>query len=232
MDANKAKFKTWFVVAVVGVATLLVALLCYPLVSALFQADGEASVEAMLKEYGIWATFLFLLLQIAQIVIAFIPGEPFPAIGAMLFGEDMALLLCLAGCLLGTMIVYCLVRRFGKPLVSKFVPEGYFEKYHDILCGKKIYLLIFIVFLLPGLPKDVLTYLAAFYPMIKPARFFALTTIGRAPAIAMTIYLGRSLWQGNMGTVAIVALSMLLLLGFGVAVKKHLEGGKGRGGQA
>jgi len=218
---KKGIMKRLFVAISVIVSVLLLALLIRPLVLAVLQ--GDEAFENELESMGAWGPLVFLLLQILQIVIAFIPGEPFPAIGAVLFGEDFALFLCLLGCFLGTVIVYFLVQRFGKSFVAHFVPERYYAKYNDLLNGKNLYLIIFIVFLLPGLPKDVLTYLVAFHPALKKGRFFLLTTLGRAPAIAMTIYLGKSLWSGKLGSAIAITLALIVLFALGVFAKRLIE---------
>jgi len=68
--------------------------------------------------------------------------------------------LCLTGALIGTVIVYYLVRKFGKPLVFKFFPEEKFNAVKILNDDKKLTFTIFLLFLIPGTPKDFLTYIA------------------------------------------------------------------------
>lgn len=194
-----------------------------PLTRLLSSEEGQAVIIEKMQAFGIFAPLLFVLLQVVQVVIAVIPGGPVPMIGGVLFGEWGALALSLAGFFLGTVLVYYLVQWIGKPLVDRFVSEKHFQKFDFLLKGKRTELLIFLVFLLPGLPKDVLTYLVSFNSRIKPMHLFLLTTLGRTPATILTVFLGGSLWDGNY-TLTIVLTGVILLLAFaGWMIKKRVD---------
>lgn len=207
-------------VLAVGIAASVAML---PLIRLLSSDEGQAVIVEKMQDFGIFAPLLFVLLQVVQVVIAVIPGGPIPMIGGVLFGEWGALALSLAGFFLGTVLVYYLVQWIGKPLVDRFVSEKHFQKFDFLLKGKRTELLIFLVFLLPGLPKDVLTYLVSFNSRIKPMRLFWLTTLGRTPATVLTVFLGGSLWDGNY-TLTIVLTGVILLLALiGWMIKKHFD---------
>lgn len=89
--------------------------------------------------------------------------------------------------------------------------------------GRRLDLFVFLVFLLPGLPKDALTYLVSFQSKIKPMRFFILTTIGRTPATILTVFVGGSLWNGNYRLAIVLSAAMLLLAVLGIGVKKYID---------
>ena len=141
----------------------------------------------------------------------------------MLFGEWGALALCLAGFFLGTVLVYYLVQWVGKPLGDRFVSEKHFQKFDFLKNGKRLELIVFLVFLLPGLPKDALTYLVSFDSKIKPLHLFLLTTLGRAPATALTIFAGKNLWDGNYKMALIFLAAMIVLCAAGFVVKKKID---------
>lgn len=222
---NKKKFPWKPVLSLLGIAVIFVAasIAMLPLIRLLSNEAGQAVIVEKMQDFGIFAPLLFVLLQIIQVVIAVIPGGPVPIIGGILFGEWGALALCLAGFFLGTVLVYYLVQWIGRPLVDKFVSEKHFRKFDFLIEGKRLELLIFLVFLLPGLPKDVLTYLVSFNSKIKPMHLFLLTTLGRTPATVLTVFLGGSLWDGNYTLAIILVAALLLCAVIGFFIKHHLD---------
>ena len=138
-------------------------------------------------------------------------------------GQWGGLFLSLAGFFLGTVLVYYLVQWIGRPLVDRFVSESHFKKFDFLLDGKRTELLIFLVFLLPGLPKDALTYLVSFNPKIKPMYLFFLTTLGRTPATVLTVFMGKSLWEGNYILTIVLAGVIVLLAAAGIFIKRKVD---------
>lgn len=226
MKKNTKRTVSWrTILMLLAIAAVCIAacVAMLPLIRLLSSDEGQAVIIEKMQDFGIFAPLLFVLLQVVQVVIAVIPGGPVPMIGGVLFGEWGALALSLAGFFLGTVLVYYLVQWIGKPLVDRFVSEKHFQKFDFLLEGKRTELLIFLVFLLPGLPKDVLTYLVSFNFRIKPMHLFLLTTLGRTPATILTVFLGGSLWDGNY-ILTIVLTGVILLLAFaGWMIKKHVD---------
>ena len=125
--------------------------------------------------------------------------------------------------LLWSLPVWLLLQWVGKPLVDRFVSEKHFQKFDFLKNGKRLELIVFLVFLLPGLPKDALTYLVSFDSKIKPLHLFLLTTLGRAPATALTIFAGKNLWDGNYKMALIFLAAMIVLCAAGFVVKKKID---------
>jgi uncharacterized membrane protein YdjX (TVP38/TMEM64 family) len=194
-----------------------------PLIRLLSNENGQAILAEKMQSFGIFAPLLFVLLQVIQVVIAIIPGGPIPIIGGILFGKWGALFLSLTGFFLGTVLVYYLVQWIGRPLVDRFVSEKHFKKFEFLHNSKHLEWLILVIFLLPGLPKDVLTYLVSFDTKIKPMHLFLLTTIGRTPATILTVFLGDSLLEGNYTLTVILTGILILLAVIGYAIKKKLD---------
>lgn len=211
----------WLIVVVVLIVAITIAML--PLVRLMSTQEGQAKITQKIQDFGVFAPLLFLLLQVLQVVIAVIPGGPVPIIGGVLFGKWGALALCLAGFFLGTVLVYYLVQWIGRPLVDKFVSPEHFEKFAFLQDSKRLDALILLVFFLPGLPKDVLTYLVSFDSKIKPMRLFILTTLGRTPATILTVFVGESIWDGNYKLTLILVGVMIVMAVLGFFVKRQVE---------
>ena len=104
---------------------------------------------------GLAALFVF---QVLQVVIAFLPGGGVELAGGILYGAIPAILVSTSGIVVGTMIVALLCRRYGKPFVEKMVSPKALLRYNSLLENKKFTAFILVLFFLPGVPKDILTY--------------------------------------------------------------------------
>lgn len=204
---KKISRKTIFSLIAVVVVFAVVSVAMLPLIHLLSSEHGQQVIIDKMQSFGIFAPLLFVLLQVLQVVIAVIPGGPVP----------------ITGFFLGTVLVYYLVQWIGRPLVDRFVSESHFKKFDFLLDGKRTELLIFLVFLLPGLPKDALTYLVSFNPKIKPMYLFFLTTLGRTPATVLTVFMGKSLWEGNYILTIVLAGVIVLLAAAGIFIKRKVD---------
>ena len=138
---------TWFVII--------------PFIKYLSTDEGRIYIQQKVESFGIFAPLLFILLEITQIILALIPGGPVEMIGGVLFGAIGGLVLCEIGIFLATVIIYNLVKKFGRPLVNAFVSEEKFKKFKFLHDEKKLELIVFIILMIPGTPKDVITYMTS-----------------------------------------------------------------------
>ncbi|MEG0804353.1 MAG: VTT domain-containing protein [Pygmaiobacter sp.] len=152
----------------------------------------------------------FLGLQVLQVLVAVIPGEPVEIMAGVLYGTLGGLLLCLGGVLIGSVLIYYFVKLLGaNPLEG----EKY-KKYHFLQEPRRVELLIFLLFLIPGTPKDILLYFAPFLPL-RPEQFFLFSILARIPSIISSTFAGANLARGEFGMMAMVFLvtSLAGLLG-------------------
>ncbi|MGN1416697.1 MAG: TVP38/TMEM64 family protein [Oscillospiraceae bacterium] len=176
--------------------------------------DGLAKAKDKVMETGALGPFIYMLLVVAQIIIAFIPGGPVEILGGVLFGTAGGTALCMLGFILGTSAVYSMVKKVGKPLVSAFVSEDKFERFKFLKNEKNLELIVFIMFLIPGIPKDALTYFIPLTP-INGKKFCILATLARFPATISSVMIGSSLQSRNltMGIIAFVITAVLGIVG-------------------
>ena len=169
---------------------------CVPLTKLLATEEGRAEICGRVETFGIFAPLIFLLLMAVQIIIAFIPGGPLEIVGGMLFGGWNGVLFTTLGTLLGTLTVYGLVKRFGRPLVQLFVNEKRIQKFHFLQDEERLSFWVFVLFLIPGIPKDMLTYLVPLTRM-EGRRFVLLSTLARFPSLVASVLVGDSLADGR-----------------------------------
>ena len=222
-DSTHKKRNVILAAVILAVVFCVTSIAMIPLIRLLSSEEGQAIILQKMQTFGIFAPILFVLLQVAQVVIAVIPGGPVPIIGGLLFGEGIGLLLSMVGFFFGTVIVYYLVQKFGRPIVSLFVSEDKMQKYAYLATEKKLEVLVFALFLLPGLPKDALTYIVSFNTKIKPMRLFVLTTLARLPSAALSVFLGGSIWKGRYWLAGCFLFAMLLLGICGYFIKKKWD---------
>ena len=161
--------------------------------------DEITSVEAFqefLKKYNDLSMLIYLLFQILQVVIAIIPGQIIQIAGGYMFGMFIAILLSVIGIIIGTTISFYISRLIGKGAVAVLVGDERFEKYSRILNSKKSHLVLFILYLIPGVPKDMIPYVAG-VSNIRFLSFIILSVTGRFPAMICSLLMGNFIMNKN-----------------------------------
>ena len=180
MKTNKNLSITIRIISIIVLA-LLIALLTiwlFPHMASLLSVEKREIFIEKIKSYGALGWFIVLGIQILQVIIALIPGEPIEIIAGLMYGGFLGLLTCLLGILLGSAVVFVLVKKVGYPLVNAFVSDEKISHYKFLNDTKRLETITFILFLIPGTPKDTLTYIAGL-TKISPLKFLIIATIAR-----------------------------------------------------
>ena len=114
--------------------------------------------QAWVDAQGFVGVLLFLGMLVLQVFAAIIPGGPFEVAAGYAFGIVKGSLICAIGTTLGSMVVFFLVRRFGHKFLHLFVEDTELEKLTFLKDHKKMESILFLLFLIPGTPKDLLSY--------------------------------------------------------------------------
>ncbi len=175
-------------------------------------ADPEA-LRAAFADFGILDEIVFVALRAGQTVLKFIPAEPLEIGSGYLWGVWGGAFYCLVGNLLGTCAIWALTKRFGRKFVDLFLPQKMIGSLDQGRDPRGIYLLLFLFYLIPGSPKDGLTYVAALLP-IRFVPFAVITGIARIPSVVSSTLCGATLahqnfWTAGVIFVATVALAVL-----------------------
>jgi uncharacterized membrane protein YdjX (TVP38/TMEM64 family) len=150
-------------------------------------------LKKVISSYGPYAPLAYILLQIIQVVVAPIPGGAIEFLGGYLFGASAGMLYSMIGLILGSSSAFSLARIFEKLAVEKFVSKQTRKKF-DYLVEHEGVLLSFILFLLPGFPKDALCYILGLTPM-HFGIFLFISTIGRLPGTLMATLQGAKAFE-------------------------------------
>lgn len=184
----------------------------WPLFSELFEDNGIEKVTTTIREAGISGVFILLGFQFLQIVVAFIPGEVVQMAAGIIYGPWIGALIIWIGCIISSAFVFILVHKLGAPFVQAVVPEKYMEKFRNFESSSKFDVIVFILFLIPGLPKDVFTYITPLSHM-KLGPFLAITNFARIPGIVVSTYAADGLVQGRIMESVILFLVLAVIAG-------------------
>lgn len=158
MEAKTTKYLT-----IGGTAFLI--LLMYFLISNGWLTNPE-KLEKMIQSFGILAPVFFLLLQIIQVIIPIIPGAVSCGIGVILFGPCWGFVFNYTGSMIGAILAFILVKKYGRGFILKFTDQQTYDQYIGWLDkGKKFNLLFGFAILIPGFPDDLLCMIAGLTKM-------------------------------------------------------------------
>ena len=171
--------------------------------------------RTLLLSLGLVSIPVFIGLQAVQVVITAIPGELVQLAGGYVFGTFLGTVYSTAGIILGSVIAFYIARLLGFRLIKNFLSPNDLERLDMLINSPKIEITLFLLFLIPGIPKDILVYLAGFTP-IDPWRFFILFTIARFPGLLATSFIGSNIQERDYLPVIIVSIIGCILFVIGL----------------
>lgn len=189
-----------------------------------FVSDPEQFVE-LIDSYGVWSRLVFIVITALQVIIAVIPGEPFEIAGGYAFGLIEGTLLCLAGITIGCMFIFSAVRYFGQSFVEVFFKEKEIKRLAFLKDPTRFNTLAFAIFMIPGTPKDLLSYFIGLTGM-RFKTWILLTFFARIPSVMSSTYRGSALGDGDVTKSIIIfvvtaVISTAGMLGYNHYVKKR-----------
>ncbi len=178
--------------------------------------SSQEDVLAILESYESQTALIYILIQVIQIVISIIPGQAFQFAAGYVFTLPQAFIYTSIGAILGTTVSYYLVKTLGKDFVHLILGEDKTKYYTERLNRKRAYTIVLLLYLIPGLPKDIVCYCAGISEMNFRA-FLILSFIGRSFGFSGSILVGYFTKVGNMpaawaiGVIAVILFSICVL---------------------
>ncbi|MEG1711380.1 MAG: VTT domain-containing protein, partial [Clostridia bacterium] len=182
---SKRKIKSRRIIAIVSlvVVTVILGIFAYFIIKKFDLINGDIhKFKQLLESYGWKGKFVALGLQCLQVIIAIIPGELVEIGTGYVYGAVEGTLICLIGVTIGSVIIFILTKKFGVKLVELFFDIDKLNSFKFINSEKKLKRLVFILYFIPGTPKDMLTYFAGL-TRLKLSEFILITMIARIPSI-------------------------------------------------
>lgn len=177
---------------IVGILALVVACaFCWVLFGkALLRVlDDPAAFRAWLNRYGAFDELMFILIRAVQTVIKFIPAEPLEIGAGYVWGAVPGMLYCMIGNMIGTLAIFALTRRWRDSRIGRLFTVKKQDTLWLLRRSENLYILLFVLYLIPGSPKDGFTWLTGLLP-VKLLPFLVVTFIARIPAVLSSTLCG------------------------------------------
>lgn len=162
-------------------------------------------IRDLILSFGPYSILAFIMLQILQVVVFFIPGEVVQIAGGYIFGPIVGGLASSLGIIIGSMIGYYLARLLGKRYINNLIERNNLTKLKKILDAGSNNIAIFIIYFIPGIPKDILVYVAGI-SNVKLVDFIIYSSLGRLPWIIASAVFGHGINEGNYITSIAIGL--------------------------
>lgn len=213
-----------------GVSIAVVAVLIVPLTLFVWnwlRSFSQEDFQDYVRSFGALGPVVMLGLQILQVFIALIPGEIVESAAGYILGPWLGTAVCYLGIGIASSLIFTLTRRYGVKLVEVFVAREKINELRFLNTEQKRNNLIFLLFFIPGTPKDLLTYFVGLTD-IKLSHFLLLSMVARIPSMVSSTFGGHLLGEERYGGAIILygitgLLSALGLLGYNIYLKKKQQ---------
>lgn len=211
---KKGNVKIFKLILLIMVLLISIGIIFYlfPVMKNLSTIEGQVAFKEKVDNSGIMGLLFLFVLQVAQIFLIIVPGEPIEILSGMCYGGLWGTVFIMVSASIISTAIYFLVRRFGRKFVYDFCDEKKVEKIENSKLfqnPKKIELIMLILFLIPGTPKDLLVYVAGLLP-IKPSKFILISTFARFPSVITSTLAGEQLAIGDW-KMSIVLYGIILI---------------------
>ena len=194
-----------------AVVVLLVAFVTL-FVSRWLSSFSREDFRDYVRSFGALAPAVMLGLQILQVFIALIPGELVESAAGFILGPWLGTVVCYLGIALASALILTLTRRCGVKLVEVFISREKINELRFLSTEQKRNALIFLLFFIPGTPKDLLTYFVGLTD-IKLGSFLLLSMVARIPSVLTSTFGGHLLGEARyLGAVILYGVTGLLSL--------------------
>ena len=214
---RKDKIKIFKIIISIIIIIAIIAIIVYlfPLVMNLSTPEGQANFKEKVEESGIWGMMALFGLQVAQIFLFIVPGEPIEILSGMCYGWFWGtIFILISSCIIST-IIFLLVKKFGRKIVYDFCDRKKvikIEKNKLFQNPKKIEMILLILYLIPGTPKDLFAYVSGLLP-IKTLPFILISTFARLPSVISSTLAGQNLALGDWKMSIILYGAVFIIVG-------------------
>ena len=185
------------------------------------QVSSIENVQALLDEYKGYSILVYILAQIVQIIICIIAGQWLQFAAGYAFGFWLGLLFSLIGATIGAFVSYYLAKLLGQGILYLLFDEDQMNHFIEKLNSKKAIVAVFVIYLIPGLPKDACSYAAGISNM-KLKAFLIVSLIGRTPAMAGSLLIGNQVGIGSYTAAIIIGVAAVILCVVGVIFRNKI----------
>lgn len=215
--------RRWHVVCALVIVAALVLGLCWRYLPDVYAwLSNPDAVHSYVEQHAALSRLAIIGVNTLQIALAFLPGEPIELASGYAFGFWEGTAACLVASAVGSSLVYWAVRRWGWKVMGLFFTREQFERFSWLKDARKLELIMLVIFLIPGTPKDFLTYFAGLTRM-RFGAVLAIATVGRIPSIVTSTVAASAFGAGEYGIMVVSMVIAVLLAGLGAIAYRSLE---------
>lgn len=226
VEKNKKIEVMKLVIFIVAMALIIgIIIYLFPTISKILTTEGQEEFKQKIDSLGIGGGLMLFGLQLAQIVLIVLPGEPIEILAGMCYGVVGGTIFITASVFLITAGITFLVRKFGRKYIYNFFPKEKIDKIENSKFynnSAAIEIVLIILFMIPGTPKDLLVYIGGILP-IKYWRFVLISTFARFPSVISSTIAGANVAYGNWKVSLITYGITFLLTGIMVLLVNHFD---------
>jgi len=199
MNNKKIKIIKIMVLLIGIILYIGITIYLFPIIQNMITGQGQANYVQHVKSSGIGGVFMIAWLEMLQIALIFLPGEPVEVIAGMCFGSLWGTVIIMVSAAIVSTAIFFLSRKLGKSFIYSFWSK---ERIDNLLNSKlladskKLDLVMLVLFLMPGTPKDLLVYIAGILPL-KPLNFLVISSFARFPSVISSTIVGDMLLEKN-----------------------------------
>ncbi len=228
--SRKNKVKIFRILVAIVAIAIIIGVIAYlvPVMRNLSTVEGQEAFKNKVNDSGFIGLLMLFGLQVAQIFLFILPGEPIEILAGMCYGGWGGLAFITISVFIITTSVFFLVRKLGKRFVYDFCDEEKVKKIENSKLfknPKKIEWIMIILFMIPGTPKDLLVYIAGLLP-IKPLNFILISTFARLPSVVSSTFAGNTLMKGDWKSSLVIYAVTFFLVGVLVLIINKFDKSK------
>ena len=213
-------FKFLLFGAILGIL-IFIFIKIFPFIQDISTRKGQEAFREYITSLGIKGTLLLFLLQVLQIFLVVLPGEPFEVLAGMCYGSVGGTIFIFTSVFITTVLIYFLIKKYKEKYLYNFFERKRIQKIMNSKWyknPKKTESILIVLFFIPGIPKDLLIYMGPLLN-IKPLRFILIATFARFPSVISSTLVGSNIIYGEWETILVIyiitaiftALSIFLL---------------------
>lgn len=199
--SKKSKIIKLIALSIFCIIALIIFIAMFPVITSLGSEEARMEFKEGISGNKLKGVLLVAGLQMSQVIVPMLPGEPMEVLAGICFGPVGGLVFMLILFWVATAIIFYMVRRIGINLVYTFCNDDLIEKIQNSKVfqnPKAVERILYILYLTPLMPKDFFTYMAGLLPLEKPIRFITLCTLARIPSIVSSTIAGAGLIEGSV----------------------------------
>ena len=184
------------------------------------QLPSRLELNRLIEKYGVFGPMAIIVAVIIEVIIAPLPGNLISIATGAVYGVFLGALYTWIGNVIGSSLAFWIARKLGRPIVRKIISEQRIRHFDNFLHRNKF--LVWIVYILPVFPVDLISYAVGFSTM-KFRRFLLIITICFIPYLLILNYFGHQILFSSGAIRLVYAGIIMLIVLIGVSVERIIS---------